>query len=209
MKKIIFLFFAIAALTGCSTARKVSKESTDTRIQESSQASTSQAQKDLTKTNTQENTHRTIHENGTSPIDIPGNQVSAQKSLEELKAGATLENECDGTKIEIKYDATTGTIKGTATTRPRTIPVNINRTIDETTTSDINQQNNLVTNTQNNQKTNSDRAVKTDSVAKESERANLPLYLTIAGGALLVLLFLFLWKRIPLAGFFSKFRSNT
>lgn len=80
-----------------------------------------------TKTNETTKTKTVITEKLDTNIQVKPSQVTINSSIEELLKGDTLRAENDATSVAIVLDPTTGALTAIGTTKPREIPVNIDR----------------------------------------------------------------------------------
>lgn len=114
MKRLIWIALAVMLLQGCIPSKKV-HETYDKQ---------SQAMEVTTNTDTR----TVITEKADTTIAVPGSEATSSLQLDDLVTGKPINAEVNGTSVEVVYDKSTGTVKAKAYTKPRQVPVNIERT---------------------------------------------------------------------------------
>lgn len=114
MKRFIWIALAVMLMQGCITSKKV-HETYD-----------KQSQAVEVTTNTDKRT--VITEKADTTIAVPGSEATSSLQLDDLVTGKPITAEVNGTSVEVRYDKATCIVKAKAYTKPRQIPVNIERT---------------------------------------------------------------------------------
>ena len=114
MKRLIWLALAILLLSGCATSKTVQE--------------TSNRQSQAVEVTTNTDARTVITEKADTTITVLGSEASATRQLDDLVTGKPITAEVNGTSVEVKYDKATGEVKAMARTKPRQVPVQIERT---------------------------------------------------------------------------------
>lgn len=112
MKNIFILLIAFM-LASCGTLHKtVHKAKADTS----------------SVTSTHDKSVTIIREKIDTSVKIKGDTAKASAPLESITHGDTLKAQSDGTSVEVYYEASTGRIHAKAITKPKEVPIQIERT---------------------------------------------------------------------------------
>lgn len=114
MKRLIWIALAVILLQGCVTSKKTHE--------------TYDKQSQAVEVTTNTDTRTVITEKADTTITVPGSEASATRQLDDLVTGKPITAEVNGTSVEVRYDKATGEVKAKARTKPRQVPVQIERT---------------------------------------------------------------------------------
>lgn len=114
MKRLIGIALAVILIQGCITSKR-----THDTYDKQSQA---------VEVNTNTDTQTVITEKADTTITVQGSEATANLQLDDLVTGKPITAEANGTSVEVVYDKATGVVKAKAYTKPRQVPVNIERT---------------------------------------------------------------------------------
>lgn len=112
MKKLLYLMIGFS-LISCSIHKKVDKT------------------KETTSTHTETATTRTITEQLDTNLVFEEDSVKGEKPASEVLDGKPLVTEDENTRTEVSYDPATGNLKSKTVSKPKTVPVHINKTTTE------------------------------------------------------------------------------